>query len=82
MRNILLLLQIKFKTNLQELREPIIRDEWLHYGPMTINAFYDPPLNDISKTLVQKQRMSIMSFLIAIPIGILRPPIFHQHAPK
>lgn len=68
--------------NLQRLRESISRYEWHDVDYMTADAFYNSDFNDISKILVPKRRTSSVSFLSAIPVGILRPPFFHKDAPK
>ena len=53
MRNVLLALEINSKKNLQRLREPIDRHEWTAHGPTSINAFYRPLFNDISKIFIR-----------------------------
>jgi predicted metalloendopeptidase len=47
MQNVLTLLQLKVKQNLQRLREPVDLHEWIDYSPITINAFYHPLFNKI-----------------------------------
>jgi predicted metalloendopeptidase len=54
MQNVLLLLQLKVKQNIQLLRETVNRQEWSEFGPTTINAYYNSMLNDISKTSSSK----------------------------
>jgi hypothetical protein len=49
MHNVLLLLQLNAKQNFRRYREPVDRQEWIEYGPTTINAFYRPLFNDISR---------------------------------
>jgi len=47
MQNILTLLQLKAKENFVKLREPVTRQEWMDFVPITMNAFYDSLFNEI-----------------------------------
>ncbi|CAM2712377.1 unnamed protein product [Rotaria socialis] len=47
-RNVLLMLKLNAKKNLQVLRQLLDREEWIGYTPTIVNAFYNPSFNDIS----------------------------------
>ncbi|CAF2048361.1 unnamed protein product, partial [Rotaria magnacalcarata] len=47
-RNVLLMLKLNVKKNLQALRQLLDREEWIGYTPTIVNAFYNPSFNDIS----------------------------------
>ncbi|CAF5062062.1 unnamed protein product, partial [Rotaria sp. Silwood1] len=47
--NILKLLTIKSNESIRMLRDPVDRKAWGPSPPTTVNAFYNPPTNQISK---------------------------------
>lgn len=56
MHNVLLILKLNVKKNLQSLREIIDRQEWIGYSPTIVNAFYNPSFNDICKKMQSSER--------------------------